>query len=161
MSRHLFFSLPGCFCFGHWLLLLFYCLCCLLEAEVNMNGKQKLQLSVHHLRDRMDETHPWLLQWKVSVYIDSAEPFPFNTHTHTADNTTSCDAFLCDVKLAASGLRGTAQDVWEGDKKRGKEKLFIWVEDDKMSHFVVKENQDWRDWISSATRSRQGEKKKK
>ncbi len=34
-----------------------------------------------------------------------------HTHTQSTDNTTSYDAFLCDVKLAASGLQGKAQDV--------------------------------------------------
>lgn len=41
------------------------------------------------------------------------------THTDAADNTFACDAFLCDVKLAAPGLRGTAQDVCEKDRARG------------------------------------------
>ena len=62
---------------------------------------------------------------KVTVYVVTAElgeisvqvcyesllsPSTF-THTHRADNTTSCDAFLCDVKPTASGLRDSAQDV--------------------------------------------------
>lgn len=44
-------------------------------------------------------------------YERTVSPIPSSVLTHRADNTTSCDAFLCDVKLAASGLRGTAQDV--------------------------------------------------
>lgn len=51
---------------------------------------------------------------QASTYLKVSYPLQ---RSHTADNTTSCDAFLCDVKLAASGLRGTA-DVRERDKDR-------------------------------------------
>lgn len=66
-----------------------------------------------------------------------------HTHAQRADNTTSCDAFLCDVKVAAPGLRGPAQDVWERERQRWRQQReqeresFIRVEEDKKSYFVV------------------------
>lgn len=50
-------------------------------------------------------------------HISKSLPCPFHC-SHTADNTFACDAFLCDVKRAASGRRGTAQDVCERDGAR-------------------------------------------
>lgn len=60
-----------------------------------------------------------MLTWWNRPASTSLKSLPCAFHcSHTADNTFACDAFLCDVKLAASGLRGTAQDVCERDRAR-------------------------------------------
>lgn len=50
MSGYFYFHCRGCFCFGHWPLLLFYCLRLLLEAEVDVkvcDGHTLMQFFAH------------------------------------------------------------------------------------------------------------------
>lgn len=69
--------------------------------------------------------------------------FNILSHTRRADNTTSCDAFLCDVKLAASGLRGTGclrarERETKIETTKRKRRTAVCVEKDKIHIYMVK-----------------------
>lgn len=95
-------------------------------------------------------------EFVVQVHYERAmSPIPLNVLTHRADNTTSCDTFLYDVKLAASGLRGIAQDVWTKETEGGRES-FICLENGKNSYICGerKQSQEKIDFFSEVEEKR-------
>lgn len=66
----------------------------------------KIHIVLASFTDCIKERAP-NLQWKVITQNRTSLFFAVHTHTPSdaADNTFACDAFLCDVKLAAPGLR--------------------------------------------------------